>query len=70
MLATDFAFNKFYSYLIGSKVIAYIDHIALMYFWVLSLQVFERSMIKTKNKNKKKYIKNQVADHLSMLEKI
>lgn len=68
MLATDFAFNKFYSYLIGSKVIAYTDHVALMYFWVLSLQVFERSMIK--NKNKKKYIKNQVADHLSMLEKI
>lgn len=53
MLAAVFAFDKFRSYLIGSKVIVYTDHVALRYLiekkeskprlirWVLLLQEFD-----------------------------
>ena len=53
MLAVIFTFNKFISYLLGSKVVVYTDHVALRYFmnkkdskprlirWVLMLQEFD-----------------------------
>lgn len=74
LLAVVFAFEKFRSYLIGTKVIVYIDHSTLRYLmakkdtklrlirWVLLLQEFD---FKVKDR---KAIKNQVADHLSRLE--
>ncbi|XP_070010052.1 uncharacterized protein [Nicotiana sylvestris] len=56
MLAVVFAFDKFISYLIGSKVIVYTDHAALRYLiekmeskpclirWVLLLQEFDHEI--------------------------
>ena len=53
LLAVVFAFDKFRSYLIGSKIIVYTDHSALKYFlakkdakprllrWILLLQEFD-----------------------------
>nr|XP_009803437.1 PREDICTED: uncharacterized protein LOC104248807 [Nicotiana sylvestris] len=74
MLAVVFAFDKFRSYLIVSKVIVYTDHAALKYLiekkesklrmirWVLLLQEFDLEI------RDQKGIDNQVADNLSRLE--
>ncbi|XP_070028665.1 uncharacterized protein [Nicotiana sylvestris] len=74
MLAVVFAFDKFRSYLIGSKVIVYTDHADLGYLienkeskprlirWVMLLQEFDLEI------RNRKGIENQVADHLSPLE--
>nr|XP_016504970.1 PREDICTED: uncharacterized protein LOC107822896 [Nicotiana tabacum] len=73
MLAAVFSFDKFRSYLIGSKVIVYTDHAALRYLiekneskpclirWVLLLQEFNLEI------RDRKGTKNQVADHLSRI---
>ncbi|XP_070012959.1 uncharacterized protein [Nicotiana sylvestris] len=74
MLVVVFAFDKFRSYLIGSKVIVYIDHAALRYLiekkesksrlihWVLLMQEFVLEI------RDRKGTENQVDDHLSRLE--
>ncbi|KAL4340282.1 hypothetical protein GQ457_08G026760 [Hibiscus cannabinus] len=74
MLAVIFAFEKFRSYLIGTKVIVHTDHSAIKYLlskkdakprlirWILLLQEFDIEIIDRKG------IENQVADHLSRLE--
>ncbi|KAL4354091.1 hypothetical protein GQ457_06G017630 [Hibiscus cannabinus] len=74
MLAVIFAFDKFRSYLIGTKVIVHTDHSAIKYLlskkdakprlirWILLLQEFDIEIIDRKG------TKNQVADHLSRLE--
>lgn len=76
MLAVVFAFDKFRSYFIDSKVVVYTDHTILKYLfektdakprlirWVLLLQEFD---IEIRNK---KGTKNQVADHLLRLEQL
>ncbi|KAH9780933.1 hypothetical protein KPL71_008264 [Citrus sinensis] len=73
MLAVVFALEKFRSYLIGCKIIVFIDHAALKYLftkkdakarlirWVLLLQEFNLEF------KDKKDTKNVVADHLSRL---
>ncbi|KAJ9541977.1 hypothetical protein OSB04_028483 [Centaurea solstitialis] len=75
LLAVVFAFEKFRSYLMGTKVIVHTDHSALKYLiskkdakprlirWVLLLQEFDLEIIDRKGTN------NQVADHLSRIEK-
>ena len=72
--AVIFALEKFCSYLLGNKVIIFIDHTALRYLmakkesklilirWMLLLQEFDLE-IRDKPGNK-----NVVADHLSRLE--
>ncbi|KAL4285180.1 hypothetical protein GQ457_16G020340 [Hibiscus cannabinus] len=74
MLAAIFAFDKFRSYLIGTKVIVHTDHSVIKYLlskkdakprlirWILLLQEFDIEIIDRKG------IENQVADHLSRLE--
>ncbi|KAJ9535750.1 hypothetical protein OSB04_un001096 [Centaurea solstitialis] len=75
LLAVVFAFEKFRSYLMGTKVIIHTDHAAIKYLiskkdakprlirWILLLQEFDLEIVDRKGKN------NQVADHLSRLEK-
>ncbi|WRX11769.1 Reverse transcriptase [Theobroma cacao] len=74
LLVVVFSFDKFRSYLMGTKVIVYIDHSTIKYLiakknakprlirWILLLQEFDLKI------HDKKGIENQVADHLSRLE--
>lgn len=74
LLAIVFAFDKFHSYLVLSKVIVYTDHSALRHLlakkdakprlirWILLLPEFDLEI------RDKKGVENVVADHLSRLE--
>ncbi|XP_024006470.1 uncharacterized protein LOC112082981 [Eutrema salsugineum] len=74
LLAVVYAFEKFRSYLVGSKVVVHTDHAVLKYLltkkdtkprflrWILLLQEFYLEI------KDKKGIKNGVADHLSRLK--
>jgi hypothetical protein len=74
LLAVVFAIEKFRSYLVGTKVIVYIDHATLKYLlmkkdakprlirWILLVQEFDLEI------RDKKGVVNYVADHLSHLQ--
>ncbi|KAI3673298.1 hypothetical protein L6452_39415 [Arctium lappa] len=74
LLAVVFAFDRFRSYLIDTKVIVHTDHSAIKYLfsktdakpwlirWVLLLQEFDIEILDRKG------VDNQVADHLSRIE--
>ncbi|XP_050908886.1 uncharacterized protein LOC127122625 [Lathyrus oleraceus] len=76
LLAVVYAFDKFRSYLLGSKVIVYTDHVALKYLfakqeskprllrWILLLQEFDLEI------KDKMGCENTVADHLSRMSPI
>ena len=72
LIAVVFAFEKFCSYFLGTRVIVHTDHSALRYLivkkdakprlirWVLLLQEFDFEVLDRKG------TENQVADHLSL----
>nr|KYP58627.1 Retrovirus-related Pol polyprotein from transposon opus [Cajanus cajan] len=74
LLVVVFAFDKFKPYLVGSKVIVYVDHATLRYLfakqdakprlirWILLLQEFDLEIQDKQGKQ------NLVADHLSRLK--
>jgi hypothetical protein len=74
ILAVVFAIKKFRSYLVGTKVIVYIDHAALKYLvtkkdakphlirWIFLLQEFDLEIMD------KKGVENSVANHLTRLQ--
>jgi hypothetical protein len=75
LLAVVFAFEKFRSYIMNSKVIVYTDHAAIKYLlakkdakprlicWILLLQEFNVEI------RDKKGVENVVADHLSRMSR-
>jgi len=74
LLAVVFTFDKFSSYLIGSKVVIFTDRSSLKYLlakkeakprlirWVLLLQEFDLKI------RDKKWVENLMADHLSRID--